>query len=106
MLIVSRFENLTTQLRALEARGVRAITLMRQPQYSARRTDHRQVRASPIALALALALAPALALALALTLALTLTLTLTLALTRSCPPPWPPTLADTLCCSPSPPTAG
>ena len=43
VLIVSRFENLSTQMRALEARGVRAITLMHQPQFSARRTDHRQV---------------------------------------------------------------
>ena len=48
VLIVSRFENLSTQLRALEARRVRAITLMRQPQYSARRTDHRQASARPI----------------------------------------------------------
>ena len=43
VLIVSRFENLSTQMRALEARGVRAITLMHQPQFSARRTDHRQL---------------------------------------------------------------
>jgi hypothetical protein len=43
VLIVSRFENLSTQMRALEMRGVRAITLMHQPQFSARRTDHRQL---------------------------------------------------------------
>jgi len=43
VLIVSRFESLTPQIEALEARGVRVTPLLTQPQFSARRTDHRQL---------------------------------------------------------------
>ena len=43
VLIVSRFENLSKQIRALEARSVRVAKLMNQPRYSTKTQDDRQL---------------------------------------------------------------
>ena len=43
VLIISRFEDLTPQINAMERRGVQVIKLMRQPLHSRSRTDHRQL---------------------------------------------------------------